>query len=208
MGYFDYSREPKSDIAFVDMKSFYASVECVKRGLHPLKTSLCVMSRADNSTGLILASSPMFKKIFGKSNVGRAYDLPFDIKTRKFSYYNARKQGLPTDSDYVRYIEDWAQVTLIVPPRMDEYIAVNMEIQRIFQNYGSPDDIYPYSIDEGFIDLTSSLNYFIPDKSPLSQRQAGSAFCSHPEGYLEADRDLLYSGYVQCQSLTGQVGSG
>ena len=40
-----------------------------------------------------------------------------------------------------------------------------MEIQRIFQNYGSPDDIYPYSIDEGFIDLTSSLNYFIPDKS-------------------------------------------
>lgn len=63
MGYFDYSREPKSDIAFVDMKSFYASVECVKRGLHPLKTSLCVMSRADNSTGLILASSPMFKKI-------------------------------------------------------------------------------------------------------------------------------------------------
>ena len=99
MGYFDYSREPKSDIAFVDMKSFYASVECVKRGLHPLKTSLCVMSRADNSTGLILASSPMFKKIFGKSNVGRAYDLPFDIKTRKFSYYNARKQGLPTDSD-------------------------------------------------------------------------------------------------------------
>ena len=153
MGYFDYSREPKSDIAFVDMKSFYASVECVKRGLHPLKTSLCVMSRADNSTGLILASSPLFKKIFGKSNVGRAYDLPFDIKTRKFSYYNARKQGLPTDSDYVRYIEDWAQVTLIVPPRMDEYIAVNMEIQRIFQNYGSPDDIYPYSIDEGFIDL-------------------------------------------------------
>ena len=62
---------------------------------------------------------------------------PFDIKTRKFSYYNARKQGLPTDSDYVRYIEGWAQVTLIVPPRMDEYIAVNMEIQRIFQNYGS-----------------------------------------------------------------------
>ena len=84
MGYFDYSREPKSDIAFVDMKSFYASVECVKRGLHPLKTSLCVMSRADNSTGLILASSPMFKKIFGKSNVGRAYDLPFDIKHANF----------------------------------------------------------------------------------------------------------------------------
>lgn len=165
MGYFDYSRESKSDIAFIDMKSFYASVECVSRGLHPLKTSLCVMSRADNSSGLILASSPMFKKVFGKSNVGRSYDLPFDINTRRFSYYNAKKQGLRTDPDYIRFIEEWAKSTFIVPPRMDEYIAVNMEIQRLFQNYGSPDDIYPYSIDEGFIDLTSSLNYFISDKT-------------------------------------------
>ena len=48
MGYFDYLREPKSDIAFVDMKSFYASVERVDKGLHPLKPSLCVMSLADN----------------------------------------------------------------------------------------------------------------------------------------------------------------
>ena len=54
MGYFDYSREPQSDIAFVDMKSFYASVECVERGLHPLKTSLCVMSRAENANRMDL----------------------------------------------------------------------------------------------------------------------------------------------------------
>lgn len=72
MGIIDYSKEPVSDIAFIDMKSFYASVERVERGLHPLKTSLYVMSRADNSAGLILASSPMFKKVFGKKNVGRA----------------------------------------------------------------------------------------------------------------------------------------
>ena len=95
MGYFDYSKEPRSDIAFVDMKSFYASVECVERGLHPLKNSLCVMSRADNSAGLILASSPMFKKIFGKSNVGRSYDLPFDIKTRRFRIIMLRNRGYP-----------------------------------------------------------------------------------------------------------------
>ena len=165
MGIIDYSKEPVSDIAFIDMKSFYASVECVERGLHPLKTSLCVMSRADNSAGLILASSPLFKKVFGKKNVGRAYDLPFDVKTRKFSYYNAKKQGLPTDPDFVRYIEEWAKTTFIVPPRMDKYIEVNMEIQRVFQNYGSPNEIYPYSIDEGFIDLTGSLNYFVPNKN-------------------------------------------
>ncbi|HEM4148107.1 TPA: Y-family DNA polymerase [Streptococcus suis] len=165
MGYIDYSREPRSDIAFIDMKSFYASIECVARGLHPLKTSLCVMSRADNSEGLILASSPMFKKVFGKANVGRSYDLPFDIKTRKFSYYNARKQGLEITPDYVRFIEYWAQKTHIVPPRMDKYIEANIVIQGILQDYASPKDIYPYSIDEGFIDLTSSLNYFVDDSS-------------------------------------------
>jgi len=61
---FDYSREPRSDIAFVDMRSFYTSVECVERGLHPLRSSICVMSRLDNLNGLILTSSPMFKKVF------------------------------------------------------------------------------------------------------------------------------------------------
>lgn len=86
MGYIDYSKEPQSDIAFVDMKSFYASVECIDRGLNPLTTSLCLMSRSDNSNGLILASSPTFKKVFGKKNVGRSYDLPFDVQTRKFNY--------------------------------------------------------------------------------------------------------------------------
>lgn len=161
MGYFDYSKEPISDIAFIDMKSFYASVECVARGLHPLRTSLCVMSHAANSKGLILAASPIFKKVFGKSNVGRSYYLPFDVTTRRFSYENAKRLNLPTNPAYVRFIEAWARATIIVPPRMDEYIKQNMLIQDIFKNYASPDDILPYSIDEGFIDLTSSLNYFI-----------------------------------------------
>lgn len=165
MGYIDYSKEPTSDIAFIDMKSFYASVECVDRGLNPLHTSLCVMSRSDNSAGLILASSPIFKKVFGKQNVGRSYDLPFDITTRQFNYFNAKRQGIVPTTDYISFIEQWAKRTLIVPPRMDRYIEKNIEIQRIFQNYASREDILPYSIDEGFIDLSSSLNYFMPNKA-------------------------------------------
>ena len=117
------------------------------------------------------------------------------------------KGYLPTQTN-VRYIEDWAQVTLIVPPRMDEYIAVNMEIQRIFQNYGSPDDIYPYSIDEGFIDLTSSLNYFIPDKSLSRKDKLDLLSARIQRDIWRQTGDLLYSRYVKCQSLTGQVGSG
>lgn len=170
MSLIDYSLEPRSDIAFIDMKSFYASVECISRGLHPLKASLCVMSRADNCKGLILASSPVFKKVFGRKNVGRTYDLPFDIHTRRFSYYTAERQGLPTDAAFVRFIEAWARATVIVPPRMSEYIRINMQIQRILQNFATTSEIYPYSIDEGFVDLTTSLNYFFPDPT-LSRKE-------------------------------------
>ena len=78
---FDYSREPRSDIAFVDMKSFYASCECITLGLDPLKTSLCVMSRIENSAGLILAATPLFKKNFGTHNEGQAIILPLQSNT-------------------------------------------------------------------------------------------------------------------------------
>lgn len=84
--FFDYSLEPRRAILFEDVKSNYASIECVQRNLNPLTTSLCVMSRADNSKGLTLASSPTFKKVFGMKNVSRASDLPFLIETRKFNY--------------------------------------------------------------------------------------------------------------------------
>ena len=165
MGLIDYSLEPKSDIAFVDIKSFYASVECVKRNLNPLTTSLCVMSNSDNASGLILASSPTFKKVFGKKNVGRAFDLPFHVCDRKFNFQSALRQNLPITDSHVNYIETWAKNTVIVPPRMALYIEENLKIQKIFMNYASKDEILPYSIDEGFIDLTTSLNYFIPDKT-------------------------------------------
>lgn len=164
MGWIDYEREPRSDIAFIDMKSFYASVECAERGCHPLTTSLCVMSRSDNSKGLILASSPTFKKVFGKNNVGRSYDLPFNIHTRRFNYTVAERDNLPTDPEYVHFIESWARKTLIVPPRMSLYIEKNMIIQKILETYSPKEEILPYSIDEAFIDLTRSLDYFASNK--------------------------------------------
>ena len=166
----DYTKEPCSDIAFIDIKSFYASVECVQRGFHPLTTSLCVMSNADNSSGLILASSPTFKKVFGKGNVGRSRELPFDINTRKFSFENAKRHGIIITKKYVDFIEYWAKQTYIVPPRMAIYIQENLKIQKILENYAPRQDICPYSIDEGFVDLTSSLDYFVKDRA-LSKKQ-------------------------------------
>lgn len=175
---FDYSLEQQSDIAFIDMKSFYASVECVDLGLNPLRASLCVMSHAGNSAGLILASSPTFKQIFGNLNVSRSRELPFHLHNRKFNYSKYYKscerdwngRALPPTEDYIQHIEAWAKQTHIVPPRMNRYIAVNMEIQHLIERFAPRDEIFWYSIDEGFVDLTGSLNYFYPD-SKLSRKE-------------------------------------
>lgn len=65
--------------AFIDNKSFYATVECTERGLDPLTTPLVVMSEAENTgSGLVLASSPMAKKLYHITNVNRRRDLPDD----------------------------------------------------------------------------------------------------------------------------------
>ena len=72
----DYSEEPRGIFLVIDNKSFYATVECTMRGLDPLTTPLVVMSEAENTnSGLVLASSPMAKKLYGISNVNRQRDL-------------------------------------------------------------------------------------------------------------------------------------
>lgn len=165
----DYNYEPRRAIFFEDVKSNYASIECVERKLHPLTTSLCVMSRSDNSYGLILASSPKFKEVFGKSNVSRAADLPFLIESRKFNYQrwyakhtDIHGQRTEPTLQYVAFIESWAKRTHIVPPQMGLYIDKNIEMQKILSNYTSLEEIHSYSIDESFIDVTESLNLFYP----------------------------------------------
>lgn len=177
---FDYSREPHRDIAFVDMKSFYASVECLARQLKPLRACLCVMSQADHASGLILASSPTFKWAFGKENVGRSRDLPFDVHTRKFNWYKWNKEHKspfktdiePPNPAYVAHVEYWARQTIFAPPSMARYIEVNGMIQKaIHEKIAPSEDCFWYSIDEGFIDLTSLLNYHVSaDEKNLSRK--------------------------------------
>lgn len=131
---FDYSLEPLRDIFLIDVKSFYASVECVMRGLHPLKAMLVVMSTADNTgNGLVLASSPMAKQVLGISNVTRADNIPDDARLEK------------------------------VPPRMNLYIEKNLKVNDIFRAYVADEDLLIYSIDESILDVTASLNLFFPD---------------------------------------------
>lgn len=104
------------------------------------------MSTADNTSGLILASSPAAKRILGIRNVARKWDLPSE-------YENPAVRSL-----------------IVAPPRMRHYISENLKIQDVVRNYAADEDIMWYSIDEGVVDLTASLNYFVPDKN-LSRAQ-------------------------------------
>lgn len=119
---------------------------------------------------LILASSPKFKEVFGKSNVSRARDLPFLIESRKFNYQkwyekhtDIHGQRTEPTLEYVAFIESWAKRTHIVPPQMALYIEENIRMQKILSGYTSFEEIHSYSIDESFMDVTESLNLFYPD---------------------------------------------
>lgn len=127
---FDYSKEPRRDVLCIDVKSFYASVECVERGLDPLKTMLIVMNGADNAGGLVLAASPMAKKVLGISNV-------------------TRKDEVPNHPDLI-----------IVPPRMNLYMNRNSKINNLLKRFVADEDHSVFSVDESFIDITASLRYF------------------------------------------------
>ena len=94
----------------------------VFKGSYPLTSSLCVMSRSDTSYGLILASSPIFKEVFGKSNVSRARDLSFFIESRKFNYQkwyekhtDIHGQRTEPTIEYVAFIESWRNVRTLSP---------------------------------------------------------------------------------------------
>ena len=114
----DTSAEPRGIFLVIDNKSFYATVECTMRGLDPLTTPLVVMSEAENTNGgLVLASSPMAKKLYGISNVNRQRDLPRDNHL------------------------------IVVPPRMNTYIEKNIEVNNIYREFVADEDLLPYSID-------------------------------------------------------------
>ncbi|SPS03630.1 Y-family DNA polymerase [Latilactobacillus sakei] len=129
---YDYTDEPRRIILMIDSKSFYASVESVKRGLNPLKSILVVMSTAKNAgSGLVLAASPRAKQLFGISNVTRATQVPVHDKR-----------------------------LIVAEPRMNLYIEENLKINRIFQRFTAEEDIQPYSIDESLLDITTSWHLF------------------------------------------------
>ncbi len=149
--------------AAIDLKSFYASVECMERGLNPLTTNLVVADAARTEKTICLAVSPSLKA-YGIPGRARLFEV-----VQKVREVNAlRKQNTPghrftgSSSDDLELKEDPALAVdyLTVPPRMALYMEYSTRIYNIYLKYVAPEDIHVYSIDEVFIDMTDYLETY------------------------------------------------
>jgi DNA polymerase V len=137
----------------IDLKSFYASAECVSRGLDPLTTNLVVADESRTDKTICLAVSPSLKA-YGIAGRARL----FEVKQRVAQVNAKRKKGTPP-------LE-----FLIAPPRMAYYVEVSSHIYGIYLRYIAPEDIHVYSIDEVFIDATDYLQVYKTTAHGLAMR--------------------------------------
>ena len=147
----------------IDLKSFYASVECVERGLDPLDTNLVVADKSRTEKTICLAVSPSLKK-FGLSGRSRLYEVVQKVKEvnnlRKKKNNNRKFVGKSyLESEYSK--NNLLEVDYITAiPQMNKYMKYSTKIYDIYLKYVAPEDIYAYSIDEVFCDITGYLKTY------------------------------------------------
>ena len=148
--------------ACVDLKSFYASCECVERGVDPLKTNLVVADLSRTEKTICLAVTPSLKS-FGLSGRSRLYEVVQKVKEvneiRKKENNNNLK-GKSFNIDELNKNKELALDYIVAPPRMGLYMKYSTKIYGIYLKYISNDDMFPYSIDEVFLDITDYLNIY------------------------------------------------
>ena len=158
--------------AAIDLKSFYASVECVERGLDPLTTNLVVADKSRTEKTICLAVSPSLKK-YGIPGRPRLFEVIQKVKRinkerqetapgHKFIGQSFHSDKLSNPSVALAYIT--------ASPRMSLYMKYSTQIYQVCLRYFAPEDIHVYSIDEVFIDLTGYLtNYQMGAKELISK---------------------------------------
>ena len=146
-----------------DLKSFYASVECIERGLNPLDTNLVVADLSRTEKTICLAVTPSLKA-YGISGRARLFEVIQRVKE-----VNAQRQrnapgrqftGASSHDPEVRRNPSLALDYIVAPPRMAHYIDWSTRVYSVYLKHVAPEDIYPYSIDEVFIDATSYLQTY------------------------------------------------
>ncbi len=146
-----------------DLKSFYASVECVERGLDPMTTNLVVADQRRTEKTICLAVTPSLKA-YGISGRARLFEVVQKVKEvnarRKWAAPGHTLSGSSVLDPEVRTNPALALDYLVAPPRMAHYIDWSTKIYQVYLKYIAPEDIFPYSIDEVFMDATNYLDLY------------------------------------------------
>ena len=156
----------------IDLKSFYASVECVDRGLDPLLTNLVVADNSRTEKTICLAVTPSLKQ-YGLSGRSRLFEVVSKVK--EINYERKKKikhnfKGTSTNDIELKNDKYLKLDYIVASPRMKRYMKVSTEIYNTYLEFVSKDDIYPYSIDEVFIDVTNYLKLYKATPSELATR--------------------------------------
>lgn len=157
----------------IDLKSFYASVECVERGLDPLRVNLVVADASRTEKTICLAVSPSLKA-YGIPGRARLFEVVEKVKEvnslRKSKAPGRQFSGKTYFADELAKDASLELDYVIAPPRMAYYMKYSSEIYSIYLRYISPDDIHVYSIDEVFIDATAYLKTYKMTARELAMR--------------------------------------
>lgn len=152
----------KSYIA-IDLKSFYASVECVQRGLDPMTTNLVVADESRTEKTICLAVTPSLKS-YGVPGRPRLYEVIQKIKEvnvqRRWKTPQRVLVGESCDYRELQARPDLAISYIVAPPQMAKYMEVSAQIYEVYLKYIAPEDIHVYSVDEVFIDATPYLGMY------------------------------------------------
>lgn len=147
----------------IDLKSMYASVECVDRGLDPLTTNLVVADVSRTDKTICLAVTPSLKS-YGIGGRARLFEVIQRLREvnyeRQMKSPSRRLTGKSTSDIDLKQHADWAVDYIAAPPRMAHYIEVSSKIYGIYLKYIAPEDIHVYSIDEVFMDVTAYLGSY------------------------------------------------
>lgn len=157
----------------IDLKSFYASVECIERGLDPLTTNLVVADNSRTEKTICLAVTPSLKS-YGVSGRPRLFEVVQRVREINATrLYNLKKREFSGSSYNKKELDDDLNLKLdyiVAPPRMAFYMEYSTRIYSIYLKYVAPEDIHVYSIDEVFMDVTSYLNTYGLSAKDLTQK--------------------------------------
>lgn len=147
----------------IDLKSFYASVECVERGLNPLTTNLAVADSSRTEKTICLAVSPSLKA-YGIPGRARLFEVVQKVREvnalRRLKAPGQVFTGESYDDRELKASPALAATYLAAPPRMALYMEYSTRIYDIYLKYIAPEDIHVYSIDEVFIDASDYLETY------------------------------------------------